>query len=359
MKIIATIIRNGISRGILEGTKVPEKPELCSWFLSDCLDAKKGLHCTCAIKGKEYNSIIQAIWDASPEFEKQSVIVEDDRFHGIDCFTTDFKLKDGIYPLEGVEADAVWQRKSRRSGVWIDTKLMNMAYHDYRQVLRLIPQPIKKDSEMVYQCKIYVGERKMKMKCRGGVADECDCQLVEFAQPNSEQKKEPTWGSKKIRRCVKYGDQTDSLHCIDGNIGKCGCPELEIVTIIPTDKNKAASQTNRAVEGAEVSEPTNFEKNGIIPDIKLEKWGFGVDEKKEPESHITVVTPRIHYFMSIAETLSKEDKIKLIEHLKKGVSEGEPNQEELFTELITDIQRMEVVDAIDYAKEKFTITRKP
>lgn len=123
MKIPFTIILNGISRGILEG------------------------------------AAIQALWDSSVEWEDQRMIKS---WFPSEAFTRNGDDEgvtvDGIYPLEGVNAEQIYQRKHKHGywgkepSNWFDIPEYTFnapdgPIHDvyeYRQVLRLIPQP---DSE--------------------------------------------------------------------------------------------------------------------------------------------------------------------------------------------------------------------
>lgn len=150
MKIIGTIIRNGISRGIPEGTKVPEKPKYClSFGKTNCeeLATRIGKFCACKIMEEKYSADLQALWDASPEWEDQRMIkswlpdnafVRNDDDEGVTV--------DGIYPLEGVEAKQVWKMADGGGAGWndIDEKTYNY-YKEHggwvKPFLRLIPQP--------------------------------------------------------------------------------------------------------------------------------------------------------------------------------------------------------------------------
>lgn len=96
MEIKFTIIRNGISRGILEGTKVPEKPTPENFKSKD-----------------NWAFTFQSLWDASIEWEDQEAIAY--RLPQYTAFERKpdkpkyFGLKDGIYPLEGVDAEKIYQ----------------------------------------------------------------------------------------------------------------------------------------------------------------------------------------------------------------------------------------------------------
>lgn len=297
MKIIATIIRNGISRGIFEGTKVPEKPILCDNYISgDCErmdDNGPNNECYCDSKMGTYADAIQALWDASVEWEDQEAIKKVLPFEAVKKDGYKWIAKDGIYPLEGVLAEKVSQQMRRGLGNgggsnsgWVDyngpkwSGTKDGDKFEYRQILRLIPQP------------------------------------------NSEQKKQ--W------------------------------PESQKL-------------------------PTKDMEKAIDYALKKSAKRFWVDEKKEPETranYMEVARPMkcnscgydattfdfdVSYVEGITYTCRKCKAIALAIGMTftttGGVSEGEPNQEELFTELITDIQRMEVVSAIDYAKSKFHIQK--
>jgi hypothetical protein len=138
MKIIATLIHEGISYGIPEGTKVPEKPKYIDTaeYVEERLNEKTM---------KQYKEALQALLSVSIQWEDQEVAKE------LICYekhirdVANFKPEEGgIYPLEGVEAEKVWQWKSRYAPHWFDVKEGTEAgksVTDQRVVLRLIPQP--------------------------------------------------------------------------------------------------------------------------------------------------------------------------------------------------------------------------
>jgi hypothetical protein len=109
MKIIATIIHNGISYGIPEGTKVPEKPTVC---VIPCFAF--GQQCTCdKLKNNYYNGL-QALLSVSIQWEDQEAIEH------ILCLQEPRDICGGIYPLEGVEAENKWQYRVKGYVTWTD-----------------------------------------------------------------------------------------------------------------------------------------------------------------------------------------------------------------------------------------------
>lgn len=147
MLIINTIIRNGISRGIPEGTKVPEKPKYClSFGKTNCeeLATRIGKFCACKIMEEKYNANLQALWDASPEWGDQEAVKKILPFEAMKKDGYKWITKDGIYPLEGVNA-IVQELCHRGSCVHGDggcyAEGMAGETCQAKKFLRLIPQP--------------------------------------------------------------------------------------------------------------------------------------------------------------------------------------------------------------------------
>jgi hypothetical protein len=187
VEIKFTIIHNGIIYGIPEGTKVPEKP-------TNCIDLQALL--SVAIRWEDQEAILWHItkyinhsqWSwaflgakkgielnklklSDYQFDKQ--LLESFYQHGIgDAIRTNEwwipyesgakKMKEGgIYPLLGVEAKQVYQRRHKEgyglgASEWFEIPQATFNAEDglihdafeYRTVLRLIPQP---NSEQTYK----------------------------------------------------------------------------------------------------------------------------------------------------------------------------------------------------------------
>jgi hypothetical protein len=164
MKIIATIIHNGISRGIPEGTKVPEKPE-------EPVDGNIKAHDDYNSDMDKYDRDYDALISVSIEWEDQAGII---LFLPNEAFPTHAGAKKnpsvigGIYPLEGVEAVEIL-----KGGIW---------------VLRLIPQP----------------NSEQKMKDRDYKRDAVSEMLINNLFGGVDEKKEPeTFDFVKIRQQLK------------------------------------------------------------------------------------------------------------------------------------------------------------
>lgn len=238
MKIIATIIRNGLSRGIPEGTKVPEKPKYCKCSLTESADCQIK-NClpddmwTKILEDGKYEKAVQTLWDSSVGWEDQDRITEivwdahpesDLYGKGIENFKKSlYKFRDGIYPLEGIDVEKIWQLWSAFSNKWINVRKENSHLvinfsGTRREVLRLIPQP------------------------------------------NSEQK--------TIE--LKEGNQKDISTYISDTAKEI---DLEEFTE-HAQKLKFTQEQEKRIEGTEVSEPKKMHiKNGEL-----------IEEKKEPET---------------------------------------------------------------------------
>lgn len=256
MKISHAIIRNGIIKGILEGTKVPEKPTR-QWGLNTPRQ-ERGI-----IVGMwtKYNNRLQALWDSSVEWEDQTRII---KLVQEESFKSQGEIKrsnivDGIYPLEGVNARGQWQRLipkelSDIGEYWADVEKETLDSHSsfkHREVLRLIPQPDseqkKKASKEEYQSKTGCDENTCQRDgCKLGTCVGYECYVgVEGTEVS-----EPTCGDcgRKLTlvRPGKY--QCDNPHC-DG-----GVSEGE-----PTQDQAILNQINLFSEAAIIQE-----KQGIL-----------------------------------------------------------------------------------------------
>lgn len=157
MKITHTIIKDGISRGIPEETKAPEKPTLCINCAEHPDSLIKNWHGSCWEFQNTYNKAIQALWDSSIEFEDQDVArksLPDEAFMG-DFTRSKGGMVDGTYPLEGVNADPIRQYKYLEGYTnWIDiVDELRIEKGFYRTVLRLLPQPHSEQTKMEVESK--------------------------------------------------------------------------------------------------------------------------------------------------------------------------------------------------------------
>jgi hypothetical protein len=178
MKISHTLIHNGISFGIPEGTKVPEKPmATCTNFIGNPC----GVHtvCACYNAQNDYNNAIPSLLSLAVAFEDQDAIRKlltdqsnyTDKGELTKVLFFKERFKDGIYPLEGVECEKVWQYKTR--GEWRDGSEGQCWRYGFegaptQSVLRLIPQP-NSEHYTNHSCPSDIEERKTEtMESRAG-----------------------------------------------------------------------------------------------------------------------------------------------------------------------------------------------
>lgn len=151
MKIFHALYYNGISYGIPEGTKVPEKPfPKSQCYHPDCDPPK---YCNCDEQAKQYADDLQALLSVSIQWEDQEamMVMIEKNTHP----THYTKVEEGgIYPLLGVEAEKVLQYLNETEKQWMDVPKSVGAIEPYikiKNVLRLIPQP---NSEEPYAIKM-------------------------------------------------------------------------------------------------------------------------------------------------------------------------------------------------------------
>lgn len=179
MKIPFTIIKDGISRGIPEGTKVPEKrhntgPSVCA--CQDCMD---------------YMYAFAASIEWEDQIEVAEKLPQSTAFEPKPDKPGKFKLKDGIYPLEGVEAEKVEQAWFVFRDEWVDKCYAEMGKGYYstdfrwRTVLRLTPQH-NSEHHTNHSCPSDIEAEKKHVICTNdachGECGECNYMKVEGSE---------------------------------------------------------------------------------------------------------------------------------------------------------------------------------
>lgn len=290
MKISHTLIHEGISYGIPEGTKVPKKPKYkqkCETRKINSIECDTtGGECTCEIDWQTYNADLKALLSVAIRWEDQRMIkswLPDNAFitdADGDCVTTD-----GIYPLLGVEAERVEQYcyleySEKQISQWFDGSPSQSAkckLKKRRSVLRLIPQP---NSE----------EKKQWPESQRPAPPEVE-KAVEYAL-----KKSAKVGGSEVSEKIANHD------CSGGNWSiVCYCPQ----GICRANEDK-------------------------------KKRKVGVDEKKEPETEYEYCENYLKGDGCPVEAHPGEICTCCLVDLDgkwKGVSEKEPTQEELLEEL--------------------------